>query len=123
MNHADPWPSNTDHFDHTTTMKSRLLVTQTELYPDRNSPSHHLQKYLSSEKHRNPFFIKKGWTARSDCNRNTSMNQVTLDTLKGQNGWTMTYNPNGSAKLKRLLKWLGKEIIEFKWFGIISQTY
>ena len=52
-----------------------------------------------------------------------SMNQVTLDTLKGQNGWTMTYNPNGSAKLKRLLKWLGKEIIEFKWFGIISQTY
>ena len=123
MDHANPWTSNTDHLDHTTTMKSRLLVTQTELYPDRNSPSHHLQKYLSSEKHRNPFFIQKGWTARYDCNRNTSMNQVTLDTLKGQNGWTMTYNPNGSAKLKRLLKWLGKEIIEFKWFGIISQTY
>ena len=53
MNHADPWPSNTDHLDHTTDVKSSLLVTQTELYPDRISPSHHVQKYLSSEKHRN----------------------------------------------------------------------
>ena len=71
MNHADPWPSNTDHLDHTTTVKSSLLVTQTELNPDRISPSHHLQRYLSSEK-------AGHWTARYDCNRNTNMNQVTL---------------------------------------------
>ena len=59
MNHADPWPSNTDHLDHMTTVKSSLLVTQTELYPDRISPSHQLQKYSSSENYRNPFSVRK----------------------------------------------------------------
>ena len=131
MNHADPWPSNTNHLDQTTTMKSSLLVTQTKLYPERISPSHHLQKYLSSEKHRNPFFSQKGWTARYDCNRNTSMNQVTLARYKASrlsegSEWLdndIVIQSKWVGKIEKTVEMVGKEIIEFKWFGIISQTY
>ena len=117
--------------------QASLLFTQTELYHDRISPSHHLQKYLSSEKHRNPFSVRKAehWTARylGMIEKETrawikllSLVIRPLDTRKGQTECLdndIVIQSKWVGRIEKTVEMVGKEIIEFKWFGIISQTY
>ena len=53
--------------------------------------------------------------ARYKASRHSEESELLDNDIVIQSEWV--------GKIERLFKWLGKGIIEFKWFGIISQTY